>query len=81
MEQKVTKPMCMELEEAQEKIVCVINDCASRVPFYLLESIVINSARQVSELARKERETAKRQYEQELSERSNQGDERNCNNV
>lgn len=67
MDQKVIKPMSMELEEAQAQIVGAINDCASRVPFYLLERIVTDAARQVSALARKEREIDKQEYEKQIA--------------
>lgn len=70
MEEKtVKKPICLELVEAKADIFAAINNAAQNrgIPFYLLESIVEEAARQVSECARKEREIAKRTYEEELA--------------
>jgi hypothetical protein len=75
MEQEVTKPMCMELEEAKAQIVGVVNDCASRVPFYLLESIVAGIAQQVASLADREREAAKKRYEKQCKEKEGDGND------
>jgi hypothetical protein len=65
------RPLCLELLDARDRIFAVINDCANkhRIPFYLLESIVNDAARQVSRLADTERENARRRYENENADK------------
>ena len=65
---EAVRPLCLELEDAKNEIVGTINRLAFQrhVPFYLLEGIIHDVDRQISELARKERETAKKTYEHQL---------------
>lgn len=64
------RPLCMELVEAKADIMNAINAVVinRKIPFYLLESIVADAARQVAERARAERERAQQMYEQQLEE-------------
>lgn len=63
------RPLALEIDDAKEEIFGVINRMASErhIPFYLLENIVNDAARQVTELAKAERENAKRTYEMQCS--------------
>lgn len=62
------RPLCLEIEDAKMEIFDAINRASKErhIPFYLLESIVDDAARQVAKLANAERETAKRAYEDQL---------------
>ena len=64
------RPMCLELAEAQADIMNAINAAVRnrKIPFYLLESIVNDAARQVTGFAKAERTQAKKLYEQQLDE-------------
>lgn len=73
MKEKATppvRPLCLELEDAKAEIFAVINMTPKKhnIPFYLLESIVMEAARQVSEVARQERELAAADYEKQVAE-------------
>lgn len=72
------RPICLELEDAKAEIFAVVNMANKKrgIPFFLLESIVNEAARQVADFARQERETANRNYEQELLEYEKQRGER-----
>ena len=63
------RPLCLKLEDAKAEIFSAVAMAAKRhqVPFYLLESIVIDAARQVSDAAKKEREAAASDYERQLA--------------
>ena len=67
---KPSRPTCLELVDAKAEIFKTINDVSKKrqIPFWLLESIILDAARQVSELAAKERENAKQAYEKQLEE-------------
>lgn len=67
---KVERSLCLELMDAKECIFGVINDFHKnhRIPFYLLESIVLDAARQVTACAETERKNELRAYEQKLAE-------------
>jgi len=79
---KPVRPLVLEIDDAKDEIFGAINRMASErhIPFYLLESIVNDAARQVTELAKRERENAKRTYEAqtaEIAEREGKEDENN----
>lgn len=67
MSNKDKKPLCLELMDAKKDIFGVIDDYHQKhgIPFYLLESIVTDFARQVSNLANAEREKALADYNKE----------------
>lgn len=73
------RPLCLALDEARAEIFAVINMTAKKhnLPFYLIESIVNDAARQVGELSAKERENARLEYERQLYEVNNQRGESN----
>ena len=64
------RPLCIELENARTEIYGLLNDISSRrnIPYYLLESIVLDAARDVSELAKKERQAAAQSYQKKMAE-------------
>ncbi len=63
------RPLCLELAEAKADIINAINAATKRqIPFFLLEDIVKDAARQVSEQAKAERVKAQRIYETQLAE-------------
>ncbi len=68
--EKPARPLCLELEDARAEIFAAVNMASKRhnIPFYLLESIVQEAARQVSALAKTERENAAIEYEKKLAE-------------
>ena len=68
--EKPVQPLCLALTEAEEEITAAINNAAKnhRIPFYLLEPIVTNAARQVSGFAAVERQNAKAAYDKQLEE-------------
>lgn len=70
------RPLCLELEDAKAEIFSIISMTAKKhkIPFYLLESVVTEAARQVSGLAQKEREEAARDYERQLYEFNKRGE-------
>lgn len=77
---KPVRPLVLEIDDAKDEIFGAINRMASErhIPFYLLESIVNDAARQVTELAKTERENAKRTYgaqTAEMAEREGKEDE------
>lgn len=79
---KPVRPLVLEIDDAKDEIFGAINRMASErhIPFYLLESIVNDAARQVTELAKTERGNAKRTYEAqtaEMAEREGKEDENN----
>lgn len=69
-EKTVTRPLCLELDDAKAEIFAAVNMTSKKhnIPFYLLESIVNEAARQVSNLAKAERETAAADYERQIAE-------------
>lgn len=69
------KPFCLRMMEAEAEIAKAINNAVkeNRLPYYLLEPIVANAARQVSELAAAERQNAKAVYEAQLEEYAKDG--------
>lgn len=71
-----TQPLCLALEEAKAEIFAAINMTAKKheLPFYLLEHIVNEAARQTSECAKNERESASREYERQLFEFNKRGE-------
>lgn len=73
---KPVRPLILELDDAREEIFGTVNRLATErhIPFYLLESIMNDAARQVSALAKTEREKAKQMYDEQLAE-MNSGEE------
>ncbi len=67
---KVDRSLCLELMEAKNRIFGVINDLhqVHRIPFYLMESIVLDAARQVTACADSERKSEIQAYERKLAE-------------
>lgn len=67
---KPGRPLCLELQEARADIFGVIKKVAEdrHLPWYLIEPIVSDAAKQVSENARQERQTAAAMYEKQLKE-------------
>lgn len=67
---KPVRPLVLELDDAREEIFAAINRATSErhIPFYLLENIVYDAARQVSEHAKSERDRIKNAYEIQLAE-------------
>ena len=67
---KPARPLCLALEDAKVEIFSAINMAVKQhnLPFFLLENIVQEATRQVVECAKKEREIAARDYEQQLAE-------------
>lgn len=67
---KPVRPLVLELDDAREEIFAAINRAMSErhIPFYLLENIVYDAARQVSEHAKSERDRIKNAYEIQLAE-------------
>lgn len=65
-----SRPLCLELTDARRRIYSVINDLAQnkRIPFYLLEGIVNEAARDVKANAEIERTKAAELYQQQLKE-------------
>lgn len=72
MNEKTTpvRPLVLELDDAKEEIFSTVNRLATErhIPFYLLEGMVNDAARQVSALAKTEREQAKRMYDEQIAE-------------
>lgn len=64
------RPLCLELEDAKAEIIAVINMAHKKhnIPFFLLESVIVDAGRQVSSFAKTEREAAARDYEDKLAE-------------
>lgn len=75
MSEKATpvRPLVLELDDAREEIFGTINRLATErhIPFYLLEGIINDAARQVVALAKTEREKAKQMYDEQLAEMNN----------
>ena len=75
MNEKTTpvRPLVLELDDAREEIFGTINRLATErhIPFYLLEGIINDAAKQVSALAKAEREKAKQMYDEQLAELNN----------
>lgn len=73
---KPVRPLILELDDAREEIFGTVNRLATErhIPFYLLESMMNDAARQVSTLAKTEREKAKQMYDGQLAE-MNSGEE------
>lgn len=69
-EKKVERSLCVELMDAKECIFGVINEFHKKhkIPFYLLESIVLDAARQVTACAEAERKSELQAYERKLAE-------------
>lgn len=67
---KPVRPLVLELDGAREEIFGTVNRLATErhIPFYLLESMINDAARQVSSLAKTEREQAKRMYDEQIAE-------------
>lgn len=67
---KPKKPLCLELEEAKADLVALTNEFNKErnIPFFMLESIFADVARQVASCAATERQTAKRSYNKQLEE-------------
>ena len=65
-----SRPLCLSLADAERRIYSVINDLAQnqRIPFYLLEGIVNEAARDVKANAEIERTKAAELYQQQLKE-------------
>lgn len=64
------RPLCLELQDAQTEIFGTIKKIAEKrgLPWYLLEYIVTDAAKQVAENARQERQGAAAMYEKQLEE-------------
>lgn len=64
------RPLCLELQDAQAEIFGAIKKVAEKrcLPWYLVEPIVSDAAKQVSENARQERQNAAAMYEKQLKE-------------
>lgn len=65
-----SRPLCLSLTDARRRIYSVINDLAQNqhIPFYLLEGIVNDAAREVKANAEIERTQAAELYQQQLKE-------------
>lgn len=63
-------PIALALIEAEQEITSTINSVVEkyRLPFYLIEPFVTDTARQVSEHAAAERRRARAEYEKQLEE-------------
>lgn len=72
-EKKVERSLCVELMDAKECIFGVLNEFHKKhkIPFYLLESIVLDAARQVTACAEAERKSELQAYERKLAESKN----------
>lgn len=73
MEQKKAKPQipfALRYEEADKKIFNAVNESAkvNRIPYYLLEEILVNILHQVRENAQIELENERALYEKQLAE-------------
>lgn len=66
-EKKIARPMCLELDDAKAEIFALIEKLHTerKIPFYLIENITNDAARQVSSCADMEREAAMRLYEKQ----------------
>lgn len=67
---KPARPLCLELQDAQAEIFGTIKKVAEKrhLPWYLIEPIISDAAKQVSENARQERQSAAALYEKQLRE-------------
>lgn len=68
--QQPVRPLCLELQDAQAEIFGAIKKVAEKrhLPWYLVEPIITDAAKQVSENARQERLNAAAIYEKQLKE-------------
>ncbi len=67
---KPARPLCLELQDAQAEIFGAIKQVAQKrhLPWYLIEPIISDAAKQVSGNARQERQSAAALYEKQLRE-------------
>lgn len=67
------RPLVLELDDAREEIFGTVNRLATErhIPFYLLEGMMNDAARQVSALAKTEREKAKQMYDEQIAKMGN----------
>lgn len=82
MEQKITKPpipFALRYEEADKNIFNAVNEAAkvNKIPFYLLEEILVNILHQVRENANIELEKERALYAKQLAEYEEQKKEAN----
>ena len=65
------KPLCLAVEEAKAETIAFINMTVKKhnVPFWLFESIIADAHRQVTALAKQEREMAVEAYTQEITKK------------
>jgi hypothetical protein len=70
MDNKPTRPLCLELEDARKELYTLVNNLSTvrQIPFYLLESIVADIYRDVKELSNTERIKATERYKQQMEE-------------
>lgn len=70
---KPVRPLILELDDAREEIFGTVNRLATErhIPFYLLEGMLNDAARQVSALAKTEREKAKQMYDEQIAKMGN----------
>lgn len=63
------RPLVLELDDAREEIFGTVYRLATErhIPFYLLEGMMNDAARQVSALAKTEREKAKQMYDEQIA--------------
>lgn len=82
MSNKPTKPLCLELDEAEKELNATVEQIAAKhgLPCYLLEPLVADVLAKLQNGKRIELENAKRSYEQKLAERSENNVEQCCDN-
>lgn len=82
MNNKPTKPLCLELDEAEKELNAMVEQIAAKhgLPCYLLEPIVSDVLNKLQNGKRIEIENAKRSYEQMLAERSENDVGQCCDN-
>lgn len=70
------RPLCLRLEDAKAEIFSIVNLTAKKhdIPFFLIEPIITEAARQVRECAAKEREAAASTYERQIAEYNKRGE-------
>ena len=66
-EKKISRPMCLELDDARVELFTLIKrlHVEQKIPFYLIESITNDAAREVTSCANAERDAAVRLYEEQ----------------
>lgn len=69
------RPTCLELVDAKRDIYALVNKIAAKIPFYLLEGILSEVAKQAAECAKVERENAQRTYQDQLAKFEKKGKE------